>query len=234
MRLLTEPAFVAEFDMMVDEIAASYVAGQFTGKEKEQVEQYFLRSPERRKKLGFMAELLHQVDVGREEQTVSARQDERPSFSERVNAFLNRPHLAQRFATVAIAVVLLLGGVLWLNRSRGPSSTKFVSLTLTISDAERSTTGQAPETVKLPADVNEVRLQLLLPSESTQPVRYRADFASPADVRGLTIAGQDSRSVVITVPASELKPDRYAVRLFIIHPDGQEDRVPGNYMFRVE
>jgi hypothetical protein len=129
---------------------------------------------------------------------------------------------------------LVVGGV-WLSRSGGPTPANYVAVTLAISEAERGT-GPASEIklIKLPASVNELRLELLLPDQPTQSVRYRADFAPPANVRGLTITGQDSRAVVIAVPASELKPDRYAVRLFMIHADGQEERVPGNYFFRVE
>ena len=235
MRLLTEPAFVEEFDVMVDDITASYVAGKFAGEEKKQVEQYFFESPERRKKLEFMGELLHQIGAVQEEPVGSVRHDTRPGFVERVGRFFSSASFAPRFATVAMAIVLLVVGGVWLSRSVGPARTGYVAMTLAISDAERGA-GPTPEIklIKLPDNVNELRLELLLPNEPTQPVRYRADFAPPANVRGLTITGQDSRAVVIAVPASALKPDRYAVRLFMIHADGREERVPGNYFFRVE
>ena len=230
MRLVSDPAFVEEFDMMVDEITAAYVAGEFTGEEKERVEGYFLRAPERRQKLEFMTELHDQVPGAwdRDQKTMP-----RPGFVERIRAFFSGPHFAMRFATAAIAVVLLVGGGVWLSRSGGPTRTGYVAMTLAIGEAERNTSGPAPETIKLPANVAELRLELLLPDQPTQSVRYRAEFASPADVRGVTITGQDSRAVVVAVPASELKPDRYVVRLFMIHAEGQEDRV-GNYFFRVE
>lgn len=235
MRLLTDAAFIEEFDIVVDEISAAYVAGQFTGEEREQVENYFLRSPERLKKVRFMAELLHQVSAARDE-PADVPQEKKPSFAERLRAFFTSPGLMPRFATVAIAVLLLGGGALWLSRSGGPITAKFVALTVPISDAERGAQDQTaqPPSIKLPADVNELRLELLLPSQQTQTVKYRADFAAPAKVQGLTIVGQDSRAVVIAVPASELKPDRYAVQLFMIRPDGQDDRVPGTYFFRIE
>ena len=232
MRLVSDPAFVEEFDIMVDEITAAYVAGEFTGKEKEQVEGYFLRSPERRKKFLFMSELLDQIPGARDRQERLS-----PSFAERVRTFFSGPRFLPRFATVAMAVVLLVVGGVWLSRSGGPPTTKYYAATLTISDAERNVSGPdaQPASIKLPADVNELRLELLLPpSQTTQPVTYRAEFALPANVRRVTIAGQDSRAVVIAIPVSELKPDRYAVRLFMIHADGREERVPGNYSFRIE
>lgn len=230
MRLVSDPAFVEKFDIMVDDITASYIAGEFGGEEKERVERYFLRSPERRQKLAFMAELLNQVAGARDRRALPSL-----SFAERIRAFFSGPHFATRFATVAIAVVLMVGGGVWLIRSGGPTRSGYVAMTLAIGETERNTSGPAPEvkSIKLPADVKELRLELLLPSEPTQSVRYRADFARPADVRGLTIARQDSRAVVIAVPASELKPDRYVVQLFMVHADGHEERV-GNYFFRVE
>lgn len=236
MRLLTEPSFIEEFDMTVDEITASYVAGQFAGAEKEQVERYFLQSPERRRKLEFMTELLHQVGAVQVQPLTNVRHDKRPGFAERIRPFFSGPNFAPRFATVAMAIVVLVIGGVWLSRSGGPTRSGYVAMTLAISEAERNTSGPVPEIkkIKLPTDVKELRLELLLPNEPTQPVRYRADLAPPANIQGLTIAGQDSRAVVIAVPASGLKPDRYAVRLFMIHADGQEERVPGNYFFRVE
>lgn len=233
-RLVSDPAFVEEFDMMVDDITASYVAGKFDGEEKKQVEQYFLRSPERQQKLAFMSEMLKQVAGARDRRRVAMAQHS--DFFGLVRAFFSGSNWVPRIATVAIAVVLLVGGGLWWSRSGGPTTVNFATLTVPISDSERSTTAPASEikSIKLPADVNQLRLELLLPSPPTQPVRYRADFGLPANVRGLTIAGQDSRAVVIAVPASELKPDRYGVRLFEIHADGQEKRVPGTYYFRVD
>lgn len=230
MRLVSDPAFVEEFDMMVDDITASYVAGKFVGEEKEQVERYFLRSPERQQKVLFMSELLDQVGGARDRETLLG-----PSFAERIRAFFSGSNWAPRFATVAIAIVLLVGGVVWLSRSRGPTTVNYATLTVPISDAERGTTEPTPQikSIKLPSDVNQLRLELLLPSPPTPPVTYRADFVAPAKVQGVTIAGQDSRAVVIAVPASELKPDRYGVRLFETH-DGQEKRIPGTYYFRID
>jgi hypothetical protein len=47
-RLMSDPAYAEEFDMMVMEITDQYGAGEFEGEERKQVENYFFRSPERR------------------------------------------------------------------------------------------------------------------------------------------------------------------------------------------
>jgi CHAT domain-containing protein len=52
-RLLTEPEYQEEYDIVVNEITDDYVAGRFEGKELHQVEDYFFKSSARREKLGF-------------------------------------------------------------------------------------------------------------------------------------------------------------------------------------
>ena len=60
MRLLTDAAFVEEFDMTVAEMTDKYAAGQFEGEERERIEQYFFRSEERRTRLKIALGLKHQ------------------------------------------------------------------------------------------------------------------------------------------------------------------------------
>jgi tetratricopeptide (TPR) repeat protein len=57
---MTDPAFAEEFDMTVTEITDQYVAGEFEGEERQQVENYFFRSAERRAKLNIALGLKHQ------------------------------------------------------------------------------------------------------------------------------------------------------------------------------
>ncbi|MDT7542443.1 MAG: hypothetical protein QOE33_2347 [Acidobacteriota bacterium] len=53
MRLLTDAGYAEELDILVDELIDQYVAGDFSAEEREQLEQYFFKSPERRDKLRF-------------------------------------------------------------------------------------------------------------------------------------------------------------------------------------
>src|SRR5438034_8870446 len=53
LRLLTEPEFAEEYDIVVNEITDDYVAGKFEGAELRQVEEHFFTSSERRDKLNF-------------------------------------------------------------------------------------------------------------------------------------------------------------------------------------
>jgi len=56
-RLLSDPVYVEEFDITVDELTDQYVTGEVQGTEREQLERYFLASPARREKLRIAAAL---------------------------------------------------------------------------------------------------------------------------------------------------------------------------------
>ena len=56
-RLLSDPIYGEEFDVVVDEITDQYVAGVIKGEDRERVEKYFLKSNQRREKLKYAAAL---------------------------------------------------------------------------------------------------------------------------------------------------------------------------------
>ncbi len=56
-RLLSDPVYGEEFDIVVDEITDQYVAGEIKGEERKRVEKYFLKSERRREKLKYAAAL---------------------------------------------------------------------------------------------------------------------------------------------------------------------------------
>jgi CHAT domain-containing protein len=52
-RLITDPDYVVEYQILVDQIIDQYVKGMFEGEEIKRVEDFFLKSEERREKLRF-------------------------------------------------------------------------------------------------------------------------------------------------------------------------------------
>src|SRR5687767_11455715 len=70
LRLLTDPEFAEEYDIVVNEIVDDYVTSKFDGEERKQVEEYFFKSPERKNKLRFALAL-------------KQRKSEIPSYTER-------------------------------------------------------------------------------------------------------------------------------------------------------
>lgn len=60
LRLLTEPDFAEEYDIVANEITDDYIAGKFEGEELKRVEELFFKSTRRRDKLKFALALKQQ------------------------------------------------------------------------------------------------------------------------------------------------------------------------------
>lgn len=237
LRLLSDRAFYEEFDIIVDEISIRYASGDFEGKEKEQVEQHFLRTPERQNKVRVMSELLHHsatargetpaVETPAVETPVRVTPAEDRGFFARLGRLLRTRTLIPAWATVAMVIIVV--GVAFLV---SPDGEKTYTFSLASTQVERASDDASDlKPVQIPPGTTEVHIQLLLSPPEAPPGSYRAEFVAPA--RDLRVLSYDARSVVVAVPAANLKPDRYAIRLYAVSPDGREERVPGSYIFRV-
>jgi CHAT domain-containing protein len=91
LRLLTEPDFAEQYDIVVNELTDDYIAGKFAGKELKQVEEHFFKSGARRNKLKFALAL-------------KARKSDLSADKGRDKSWF-KPYLA-----IAATVVLLAGG----------------------------------------------------------------------------------------------------------------------------
>jgi tetratricopeptide (TPR) repeat protein len=93
LRLLTEPDFAEEYDIVVDELMDDYLAGKFEGEELKQVEEHFLKSNQRRDKLKFAFALKKRNEA-------RIKPPKRNPFT--------------RYLAIAASLVLLAGGGLYL------------------------------------------------------------------------------------------------------------------------
>lgn len=94
LRLLSEPDFAEEYDVVVSEVTDDYVAGKFAGEELKQVEEHFFKSTQRRDKLKFALALKERkADLGHD-------QGRKKGWY--------RPYLA-----IAASVLLIAGGGLY-------------------------------------------------------------------------------------------------------------------------
>jgi hypothetical protein len=76
---------------------------------------------------------------------------------------------------------------------------------------------------------------LVLPERSTAATTYRAELDTESG-KTRTIDGhvENDTAVSIDMPAGELEPGRYSIKLFAKGPDGVERRITGNYLFTLE
>lgn len=219
---MSDAAFSEEFDIVVDEIATLYVSGELSADERTRVEQYFLRSPERRLKVQFICELLRQIN-------------EKPappplSWGERLSSMWAGLPAAVRPA-ISFATLLIVAGLVFLVISRNSSPT-FASFEVSMSSAERDK-GTPILRVPFQSGIDEWRIKLKLPTPVAP--QYRASLRGVGvSLPQLAIEAQDAESMTVKVPANQLsRGGTYVIELTEINPEGEKP-LRGAYVFAIE
>ena len=231
LRLLTDPSFIEEFDTIVDEIADQYAGDELAGKERERVEQYFLASAERQQKVRFAREL---IDHAATERGVhSDPPTPAPGFLASLRAFWGSHSVSFRTA-VAMAVLVIIVGLAFVTRSvLFPASGTDTLLALNITTSDRAS-GSEVTSVKLVPGTERLQIELKLPDQSSEAQNYRVELLDEQQrPRNLSIEERGAQSLMVAIPANEIAPGRYIIRLYAVNSDGTEQRVRGNYLFNV-
>lgn len=221
--ILVNEELFAELLILEDELTDEYVDGQLSQADRANFESHFLATPERQQNLRFARAL---------NRYVTTHSDRREPIPQPVPAFWNIYSWHLR-AAAAVAVVAIIAGAWWLYVHQSSPKT-FVPLTLTISTVTRSEGAPVPD-VTLPLNADALKISLRLPEPSPTAVRYRVELlGEDGETRPLDIAGQDAQSLVVVVPAQQLRRARYVLEVFAIKADGTEQRINGSYQFAVE
>ena len=225
LRLLTEPAFVEEFDTVVDEVTDQYVRKELKEGERKGFEKSYLTTAEGRQKVRFTSELLERAASERGGAPVV-----RPiGFFYRARAFWQVQSL--RLAATAAAMVIIAVGLFLIVPS---GSKNYAMLDLSVSTATRSD-GAQPAKVKLESGVSGVEVNLTIPEEERGAKDYRVRLVGgDGPDHDLTIDKRDNQTITVKIPASLLSRAQYAIQIFRINPDKTETRIAGNYYFNVE
>lgn len=233
LRLLTDPAFVADFDTVVDEITDEYVGNELRGEERKRVEQYFLRSAERQEKARFARELFRHAAVERGSSVVNVPVPPDPGWWDRASEFWNRQALSLRFASIFATLVIMAGIAMLVVPTRNPTSESYASIALKSSSSVRSVGSEIPSVKPQPGDAG-IRIEMTLPDGSPRADSYRVNLQGEQGSRDLPVAEQNDRSVVVIVPTAELPSGSYVIHLSAVNADGTEQRIGGSYVFNVE
>lgn len=233
LRLLTEPAFVEEFDTLVDEITDQYVGNELDGEERKRVEEHFLKSPERQQKMEFARELLERAETerGRARAVMVAE----PGFWERVRAFWTAQSMSMRtLATVATLVIVAGLGLLAIRPLFTTTPGPYASINLNLSTSDRSS-GTETKSVKLEPNSSGIRINLALPDNVPQAPEYRVELIDDQQrSRNVPVTERTPKSLIVTIPADETTRGGYRIHLHAVNPDGSEQRIRGSYNFNVE
>ena len=226
LRLLSDPAFVEEFDTVVDEVTDQYVRDELEAGEQKGFEKSYLTTAEGQQKVRFTSELLERAASERGAPVV--KPIPHPGFFERLGAFWQVQSL--RLAAIAAAVTMIAGGGYLALRP----AMNYAPLALSISTATRAQ-GSAPAKVKLESGVPGVEVNLAIPEQAKGAKDYRVKLVSGDESeQDLPIEKRDDQTVTIRIPASSLSPGQYAIKMFRLTPDGSFTRIQGSYFFNVE
>ena len=224
LRLLSEPAFVEEFDTVVDEVTDQYVRNELPGSERKWFEDNYLGTAEGRRKVRFTSELLERAAAERG----GAAPLGEPGFFDRVRAFWQVQSL--RLAATAAALAMIAGGYYLTLRP----ATNYAPLALSISTANRGE-GPVPGKVKLESGVPGVEVNLAIPEQAKGAKDYHVKLVSgDGTLHDLQIEKRDDQTVTVRIPASLLSRGQYAIQISRLAADGTTTRIPGNYYFNIE
>ena len=224
-RLLTEDALFEELEVTEGELFDEYVSNELTPIDRKQFEQYFLSTPERQRELKFAAGLREYVA---KKSTVT-----KGSWLERTPlAWFGQTQLS-RIAAIA-ALLVVIGGAFWFTRLDRHPPTSYAAFTLTISNNDRAGSGSATE-VNLPLTAEAVRLYLKLPEALDQATHFRVELLKESgETLNVEKVALIEQSAVIELPATQLSRGQYALKLYVVKPDGTEERINGSYFLSVK
>jgi hypothetical protein len=195
------------------------------GKERERVEQYFLTSPERLQKVHFARELMQRAATQRGDHRVAPAAP--PGFLESIRAFWRGQSVSMRTA-MAMAALLIVVGLAFVTRSVIPGSGTDALIALNITSSDRAS-GSEIQSVKLEPGTRRLRIELKLPAQTPQEQNYRVELLDDQQqLRNLSIEERTAQSIIVAIPANEIPPGSYTIRLY-----GNEQRIRGNYFFNV-
>lgn len=202
----------AELDATEQELIDAYLRNELTSDRKRRFQERYLTTDARKARV-LAAESFHKTLCPVKPQS---------TWSEWLKAFFQRPLAPQ----TAIAILVLVTVVIVIVTPRSPRT--FTQIELVMSSSDRATSAQ-PKTVSLPLSTEALEIHLKLPQPSTDTTGYSVQWEDiNGQVRELEIVAKDSQSVVIRIPANQLTPGKYLLRL------SNNNDVIGNYFFTAE
>ncbi len=224
-RLLVEDDFLQEVELTKDELAQEYASGELTTKERKWLQENYLASPEGKQRHVF-AKTFDQYVRSHRVQPVK-----RLSLVERLRRLWNtQPQLISAISTAAVLVIAV--GIYWIIPTSTPRSV--AQLTVINSQGIRSTDpGSGQPTVKLKEDV--LQLKLMLPQAASIGSAYRVELSGDDNVtKTFDTRAQETQSITVEIPAAQLPRGQYVATVSTIDANGNSQRIPGIYPFKVE
>lgn len=232
-----EETWPEQLKLVEEDLIDAYLRNELEPERRERFKHNYLTTEAREERVIMAAALLRHVDErqsgARRDLAIQQTAPDKPGLTEQLRAFWGSRPWALRTA-LALGLVAILAGAWWFFYPRTRSVQTFATLTLNISRSDRAEGAQAGK-VRLPLGADALRISLTLPAQLPEAVRYRAELDTESgETRSLEIAGHDAQSVIVVIPAAQLKRGQFALNLYAIKSDGTEQPISGSYFFIVE
>jgi hypothetical protein len=220
--LLTDNGLFEEVTLLEEELIDDYVKGGLAPTECTSFEQYFLSTPERHDKL----------KAARALRAYAASSIPAAGLLDKIRALWNTHRMQLSLATSVALVLLIVGGFLVFRDPQTPQA--FVALQLTMTASDRgSATLVAP--VSWPLNADALRVTLALPEAQPPAENYKVELVNErGEVKTLQITSRSNQALVVDIPAAQLAPGQYALRLYGVQSSGAAQRINGSYFFNIK
>lgn len=215
-----------ELESAEDDLIEAYVRKELSPARRRRFEKYYLTTAAREDRVLLARSFLR---------VVCSAEPPKPTWIDRFRDLWNSHPLVLRYGSVAMVLILSVALLIWSIIPRSAPQT-FANLNLTIALENRSHgPSSAPQKVKLPLGADALRLSLTLPEPAPAGAVYSVEWENAkGPLKTLAIESQDANSIRVVIPADELVPGRYALKLVRKNPGRPEERINGSYFFDVE
>jgi hypothetical protein len=241
-RLLSDGSFYEELVIAEDELIDEYLDGELDGRELERFNGHFLNSPHRMSRVRFARTLKRYVaetDAAAVAETPAPAEDPASGIKpERGGGrFLPWPRVPGPAPAAYLAVALLVScAITWVViRSMSSGAPRQVA-TVLLTPGGQTRAGGDLQLVDIPVGADVVQLRLRLVAVDFQS--YHATLLNEDGVLLLNASNlkpepvEGTQAIVMTLPARNIQPGGYQLRLDGVYPDGNSESIDA-YRFKV-
>jgi hypothetical protein len=204
-----------DLDSAEDDLIEAYVRNELTPDRHQRFEEKYLTTTAREERVLFARSFLR---------VACTDNSRRLTWMQRVKAFFTVQLMTPRYATIAATLVVSLALMSWwVSRPFTPQTFKDLNLAFVSEDRTRgSSTALTPE-ITLPLNADALRISLTLPEPTPKGADYSVRWENVKGPLGtLQITESKAKSLTVVIPADDLTPGQYTLKLLRKNPDGTQ------------
>ena len=215
-----------DLDSAEDDLIEAYVQKKLSPERHQRFEEKYLTT-EARKDRVLLARAFLRV--------VCSADPPELTWTDRLRRFWNVQGLIPRYATIFAVAILGVALLVWSwDRLSGPRTFADINLTSMASARRAQDASTTPiQKISLPLGVDALRISLTLPEPTPEGATYSVQWENVKGLlKTLPVDSHNAKSVVVIIPANELTPGQYTLKLIRKH--GETEQRIGDYFFDVE